>query len=106
MKDVQTGQQIEERCKHYFEMCRTEIHEVEVALITRINTEVAHHDSAVGVLKKSSASQKSKNAALSKQLDKVMGKMEENEVAAEQKINEKMSNIAQMSMQRKNEDQN
>ena len=30
MKDVQTGQQIEERCMHYFEKCRAEIHEVEV----------------------------------------------------------------------------
>ena len=98
MKDVQTGQQIEERCMHYFEKCRAEIHEVEVALSTRIDTEVARLDSEVGVLKKSSASQKSKNAELSENLDKVMGKMEEYEVAVEQKINEKTSNIAQMSI--------
>ena len=98
MKDVQTGQQIEERCMHYFEKCRAEIHEVEVALSTRIDTEVARLDSEVGVLKKSSALQKSKNAELSENLDKVMGKMEEYEVAVEQKINEKTSNIAQMSI--------
>ena len=98
MKDVQTGQHIEERCMHYFEKCRAEIHEVEVALSTRIDTEVARLDSEVGVLKKSSASQKSKIAKLSKNLDKVMGKMEEYEVAVEQKIDEKTSNIAQMSI--------
>ena len=78
--------------------CRAEIHEVEVALSTRIDTEVARLDSEVGVLKKSSASQKSKNAELSKKMDKVMGKMEENEAAVEQKIDEKTSNIAQMSI--------
>ena len=55
-------------------------------------------DSEVGVLKKSSASQKSKNAELSKKLDKVMGKMEENEAAVEQKIDEKTLNIVQMSI--------
>ena len=98
MKDVQTGQQIEERCMHYFEKCRAEIHEVGVSLSTRIDTEVARLDSEVGVRKKSSASQKSKNAELSKKLDKVMGKMEENEAAVEQKIDEKALNIAQMSI--------
>ena len=55
------------------------------ALSTRIETEVARLDSKVGVLKKSSASQKSKNAELSKKLDKVMGKMEENEAAVGRK---------------------
>ena len=66
MKDMETRQHIEERCEHYFEKFRAEIHEVEVALSTRIDTEVARLDSKVSVLKKSSASQKSKNAELSK----------------------------------------
>ena len=83
---------------HYFEKCRAEIHEVEVALSARIDPEVARLDSEVGVLKKSSASQKSKNGELSKKLDNVIRKMEENEAAVEQKIDEKTSNIAQMSI--------
>ena len=78
---------------HYFEKCRAEIHEVEVALSTRIDTEVARLDSEVGVLKKSSASQKSKNAELSENLDKVMGKMEEYKVAVEQKIDERLQTL-------------
>ena len=98
MKDVQTGQQIEERRMHYFEKCRAEIHEVEVALSTKIDTEVARLNSEVGMLKTSSASQKSKNVELAKKLDKVMGKMEENEAAVEQKIDEKTSYIMQMSI--------
>ena len=41
MKDVQTGQQIEERRKFYFDKCRDEIKEVESTLINnKINTEV------------------------------------------------------------------
>ena len=83
---------------HYFEKCRAEIYEVEVALSTRIDTEMARLDSEVGVLKRSSASQQSKNTELSENLDKVMGKMEEYKVAVEQKIDEKTSNIAQMSI--------
>ena len=80
---MQTGQQIEERCKYYFEKCKEEIKEVEVILNAKIDTEVARLDSDVSLLKTSSASQESKNVELSKGLDKVMGKMEEYEAAVD-----------------------
>ena len=64
MKDVQTGQQIEERCKFYFDKCRDEIKEVESTLNNKIDTEVARLDSEVKALKSLSALQRTKNVEL------------------------------------------
>ena len=55
MKDVQTGQQIEERCKFSFDKCRDEIKEVESTLNNKIDTEVARFNSEVKALKSLSA---------------------------------------------------
>ena len=98
MKDVQTGQQIEERCKFYFNKCRDEIKEVESTLNNKIDTEVARLDSEVKALKSLSASQRTKNVELSKKVDELEQEMNVGATVVEQKIEERTTNIAQKSI--------
>ena len=98
MKDVQTGQQIEERCKFYFDKCRDEIKEVESTLNNKIDTEVARFNSEVKALKSLSALQRTKNVELSKKVDKLEREMDAGTTVVEQKIEERTTNIVRMSI--------
>ena len=98
IKDVQTGQQIEERCKFYFDKCRDGIKEVESTLNNKIDTEVARFNSEVKALKSLSALQRTKNVELSKKVDKLEREMDADTTVVEQKIEERTTNIVQMSI--------
>ena len=98
MKDVQTGQQIEERCKFYFDKCRDEIKEVKSTLNNKIDTEVARLDSEVKALKSLSTLQRTKNVELLKKVDKLECEMDASTTVDEQKMEERATNTVQMSI--------
>ena len=97
-KDVQTGQQIEESATSIFDKCRDEIKEVESTLNNKIDTEVARFDSEVKALNLYQHCKEQRMWNYRRKWTSWNVKLDAGTTVVEQKIEERTTNIVQMSI--------